>query len=82
MTKKKKDKTKKIAWLIFIIILAGVLFAERFMHPHEVFGIEATPLFNAWFGFLSCAAIVFVSKFLGIFLKRKEGYYKESRVDR
>lgn len=83
MAKQKNNKkTIRILWAIFIVVLIATLIAEKWMHPHAVFGIEGTPLFNAWFGFASCAAIVVVSKFIGIFVKRKEGYYKEAKNDK
>lgn len=75
-------KTIKLLWALFILVLVGTLVAEGLMHPHMTFGIESTPLFNAWFGFASCAAIIFVSKFFGAVLKRKEGYYKEAKNDK
>ena len=77
-----KKKTIKILWVIFILLLIGALAAEGLMHPHVTFGIEGTLFFNAWFGFLSCAAIILLSKFIGFFLKRKETYYKEARDDK
>ena len=72
----KKNKTAKILWAIFIAVLGSTLFAGRWVHPHVTFGVEGLPYFNAWFGFFSCAAIVAVSKLLGIFLKRDVKYYK------
>lgn len=73
--------SKKTWWALFIVVLAATLVAEGWMHPHVTFGIEGLPYFNAAFGFLSCAAIVIISKFLGFFLKRKEEYYKEKNQD-
>ncbi len=76
-----KNRQKTIAWAIFTVILLVTLSLEGLMHPHVVFGPEDTLFFNAIFGFLSCVAIVIFSKFLGIFLKRKESYYKEGGND-
>jgi len=72
----------KKLWILFSIVLIATLIAEvYYMHPHAKFEIANTPFFHAIFGFGSCAAIVIVSKVLGIFLKRKEDYYKEVRHD-
>jgi UPF0716 family protein affecting phage T7 exclusion len=43
--------------------------------PHPHFGIDGTLGFGAWFGFLSCVALVLFAKLLGIFLKRPDSYY-------
>ena len=75
--KKHNEKIVKNAWIAFTVMLVAALIAEYFTNPHVVFGIEGKKFFYAWFGLIACAAIVFVSKFLGIFLKRKENYYKE-----
>ncbi|MDB2414267.1 hypothetical protein N9W34_00670 [Rickettsiales bacterium] len=80
MGKKTKNSNSKIrpiilAWVLFIVILLLSLVAEHATHPHVVFGIEDIPYFNAIFGFLSCVAIVLVSKILGVFLKKPENYY-------
>lgn len=80
MEENKKDYNIKALWIVFIGMLLFSLFAEFLMHPHAEFGIEGTFFFNAWFGFLSCAFIVGLANFIGVFLKRRESYYKE--VDR
>jgi len=64
-------------WAVFIFVLVVTLGLEFTMHPHNYFDLANTPFFNAWFGFVSCVVIVLVSKFLGIFLKRKEDYYSK-----
>ncbi len=65
-------------WLGFIIVLALTIVAEIFFpNSHGHFTFDEYISFHAIFGFIACVAIVFVSKFLGIFLKRKENYYQE-----
>ena len=71
----------KKLWILFILVLIATLIGDFYMHPHNKFEIANLRFFNAIFGFSSCAAIVFVSKILGVFLKRKENYYKEIRED-
>jgi len=73
---------KKILIIILLLtILVATFVSEGHVQQHVVFGIEATPYFSAWFGFLTSVVIIFVSKFLGIFLKRKEDYYKDGAGD-
>ena len=44
------------------------------LHPH--FAIEALLGFDAWYGFLACAAMIVVAKALGVLLKRPDTYYE------
>ncbi|PIR38899.1 MAG: hypothetical protein COV35_05310 [Alphaproteobacteria bacterium CG11_big_fil_rev_8_21_14_0_20_39_49] len=71
----------KRLWILFILALIAALAGDFYMHPHNKFEIANYRFFNAIFGFASCVAIVIVSKVLGVFLKRKENYYKEVRED-
>ena len=69
-------------WVVQIILLALVLLPEFFVHRHAHFaalGIEldATWGFFAWYGFLTCAAMVVGAKLLGALLKRDERYYDD-----
>lgn len=63
------------AWGWFIVALWASLFLESFYDMHGHFDIDGTPYFHAWYGFISCAGIIFISKFLGLFLKRPQHYY-------
>ena len=67
----------KRAWIVFSIILIGSLIAEIAIHPHDHFPLQDLPWFHAFFGFIGCAAIVIISKWIGYLLKRPEGYYDE-----
>lgn len=72
-----RPATIRRLWVAFIVVLAATIAAERFV-PHEAhFGIEGTLAFNAWFGFLACAALIGCAKLLGVFLKRRDTYYAE-----
>jgi hypothetical protein len=42
---------------------------------HPYFGLDGTFGFGAWFGFLSCVALVAFAKALGAVLKRPDTYY-------
>jgi sterol desaturase/sphingolipid hydroxylase (fatty acid hydroxylase superfamily) len=62
-------------WLIFIIILAGTVAAQFYVHVHSEFGIEGTLGFNAWYGFGACVALIVVAKILGVLIKRTDTDY-------
>ena len=84
MQKQPKRKVKKrtiLVWGIFISALLASLIAEFFIQMHPVFSLDGRRFFHAWFGLVICILMVLFSKFLGFFLKRQEGYYKENRND-
>lgn len=57
-------------WIVFVVILAASVTADVFVDRHgAAFG------FNAWYGFLSCVALVLIAKGLGLYLQRPEDYY-------
>lgn len=72
-----RAKTIKILWIIFSAILALTVVSELFIHKHEYFGIDGSFGFSAWYGFITCVAMVVGAKLLGFFLKRKEDYYDD-----
>ena len=67
--------TIRLLWLLFAVALAVVVGLDLLITPHPHFGIDGTLGFGAWFGFLSCVALVLFAKLLGIFLKRPDSYY-------
>ena len=70
------DKIRKL-WIVFISILIVLLLSDLFIHRHSYFEIDGFFAFPSIFGFLSCIFLVVISKIIGIFLKRPEGYYDE-----
>ncbi len=69
-------------WTLLLLILALALLADAFMHHHRHFSNQAFALdtafgFYAWFGFITCAAMVAVAKLLGRVLKRDDQYYDD-----
>jgi hypothetical protein len=69
------DTIRKLWWL-FIGILALTVIAGFLVDMHPHFAVENTPGFFAWFGFITCVAMVFFSKLVGVFLKRSDTHYE------
>ena len=65
----------RLAWTIFIAVLALTVAAQAFVQRHEAFEVERVFAWNALYGFLACAALVLVAKALGLLLKRRDDYY-------
>ena len=64
-------------WIAGGALLLATLIAEAFVTRHGAFGIDGSFGFYAWYGLLTCAAMVFGAKLLGIFLKRRDDYYDD-----
>jgi hypothetical protein len=64
-------------WQIFLAVLALSVGAQLFVEAHPHFAFEGLFGFNALYGFLACAALILVAKGLGLFLKRKDDYYRD-----
>jgi hypothetical protein len=74
-----RPETVRKLWVTFVAVLAATVLAERFVSHEAHFGIDGTFGFNAWYGFLACAALILIAKVLGLVLKRPETYYDEDR---
>lgn len=70
-----RANTIRRLWRIFIAVLALTVVPDLIVTPHGYFGLDGTTGFYAWYGFLTCAAMIFIAKLLGVFLKRKDTYY-------
>ncbi|MGE0725538.1 MAG: hypothetical protein AB7O45_14265 [Alphaproteobacteria bacterium] len=70
-----RPATIRWLWLGFIVLLGLTVLVDFLVDRHEVFGLEGTFAFDAWFGFGSCVFLVLFSKALGAFLKRSDRYY-------
>ena len=78
--------TKLLYWLCGIVILSDIIFSF-FWHKHpafseefEIHSYETLPTFYGIYGFLTCSALLYVSKFLrsiqgSKFLTREENYW-------
>jgi hypothetical protein len=73
------DRPKNIRLLIAVglaalalSVLAGLFYED---HPH--FGVDGWFGFYAWYGFLTCVAMVLGAKLLGLWVKRPDDYYDD-----
>jgi hypothetical protein len=76
-----RPRTIRRLWIVFVAILAATLLAEIGMPVEGHFGIDASPGFNAWYGFAACAAMIIAAKVLGWALKRGDRYYEGDGED-
>lgn len=72
-----KELNIRRLWIILFVICALTVIPDFITRRHPHFGIDAHFAFYAVVGFISCAALILLSKFLGLFLKVKEEYYDE-----
>ena len=72
-----RRRTVRLLWIGFAAVLASLVLADVFVHPHPVFGIDGTFGFYAWYGLLTCAAMVLFAKAIGLLLKRPDTYYDD-----
>ena len=72
-----RPETIRKLWVVGFAVLAVTVALEVPLEPHPHFGVDGSFGFNAWYGLLTCAAMVVFAKVLGIFLKREDTYYDE-----
>ncbi len=63
-------------WRGFLVVLALTVAAGLWVPLHPHFEIESVFAFDAWFGFIVCAAMIVVAKALAVLLKRPDTYYR------
>ncbi|MBI1396684.1 MAG: hypothetical protein GC151_11945 [Betaproteobacteria bacterium] len=73
--------TIALLWVVFVLVLAGTVVAEAFIHRHAHFEVTSWFGFNAVFGFASCAVMIVGAKVIGFVLKRPDTYYSEDGDD-
>ena len=73
------DRPRNVRLLVIIAlaVLALSVAADFFYVDHPHFGVDGWFGFYAWYGFLTCVAMVLVAKLLGLWLKRPDGYYDD-----
>jgi hypothetical protein len=70
-----RPATTRGLWVVFILMLVMLVALDLVVAHHPYFGLDGTFGFGAWFGFLSCVALVAFAKALGAVLKRPDTYY-------
>jgi hypothetical protein len=70
-----RPATIRRLWVGFILVLVMLVALDLVVAHHPHFGMDGTFGFGAWFGFLSCVALVAFAKALGAILKRPDSYY-------
>ena len=64
-------------WRLFLAVLALSVAAQLFIEAHPHFAFEGLFGFNALYGVLACSALILVAKGLGLFIKRRDDYYRD-----
>jgi len=72
-----RSVTVRWLWRGGLVMLALLVLADFFIHPHPYFKIDGSFGFYSWYGLVVCAAMVIFAKGIGIFLKRKDTYYDD-----
>ena len=67
----------KRLWRGFLVVLVLVVVGEFLVQMNPHFEVESVFGFNAWFGFVACAAMIVVAKALALLLKRPDSYYSK-----
>jgi len=72
------DSSRNVTWLYrgLWIICSLLVAVDLVVHRHEEFGFATLFGFHAWYGFLSCVALVLIAKRLRRVLMRDEDYYE------
>lgn len=70
-----RDSTIKRLWILFAVILVAIVLADFAIEHHPYFGLDGTFGFGAWFGFVSCVALIVFAKAFGALLKRPDTHY-------
>ena len=76
-----RPATVRLLWRVAAAVLALTIVAQLMFPVKGAFGVDGWFGFGAVFGFLSCVAMVFVAKSLGLFLKRDDDYYARGDND-
>jgi hypothetical protein len=62
----------------FVLATLGLAALDFTVEHHPHFGIDGSTTFPAWYGFLTCAAMVlFAKKVWAVFFKRGDTYYDD-----
>ena len=71
------EMVKKL-WTVSLVVLGLLVLLDIFISHHRYFGVDGTFGFYAWYGLITCVAMVVVSKkVVGLILTRKDTYYDD-----
>jgi hypothetical protein len=70
-----RSATMRRLGIVFILALVVLVALDLVVAHHPRFGFDGAFAFGAWFGFVSCVALVVLAKALGAVLRRPETYY-------
>ena len=73
-----RHRTIRILWIVSIVVLAITVLFDLVVDQYVIFGVEGIFGFAAWYGFLTCVAMILAAKGLGVFLKRPDRYYDDT----
>jgi hypothetical protein len=71
----RRPTTIRGLWVLFAMVLAATVIADLFFHRHDLFGVDGSFGFYAWYGFAACVGLVLGSRLLGLLFKRPDTYY-------
>ena len=72
-----RPRTIRRLWIGGGVMLAGLVLADFFVDAHPSFGVDGSFGFYAWYGLITCMAMVLGAKGLGVLLKRRDDYYDD-----
>ena len=73
----RRRRLKWLAYAVLVIVAVAEAVLPRILHSGEShFAFEEFPAWGSIYGFISCVAIIVVSKLIGkLWLMRREDYY-------
>ncbi len=70
-----RSKTIRRLWILFVAALAITVLFDFIVDRHGRFGLDAIFGFPAWYGLLTCVAMIIGAKALATVLQREDTYY-------
>ena len=62
-------------WVVVALVFVALMLADFAIHGHPHFGVDGAFGFYAWYGLLTCVAMVLFAKAIGVILNRNDTYY-------
>ena len=72
-----RPQTIRWLWRGGLAVLALLVAGDFLVHGHPYFRIDGSFGFYAWYGLVTCIAMVLFAKALGVFLKRGDSYFDD-----